>query len=157
MTDEMKQQFVLRISQANKTDMIIILYEIFLTYIKDAKEALDKEDIRLFREKIKRARAALNELQESLNFDYELAGTFLSLYIYISKLLIKADIHKEKAPLEESEKIINKLHDAYVQIASEDKSGPVMSNTQTVYAGLTYGRNDLNISTDGDSNRGFLA
>ncbi|HAF25814.1 MAG TPA: hypothetical protein DCG85_00720 [Lachnospiraceae bacterium] len=156
MTDEKKQQFVLRISQANKTEMIVILYEMFLIYLKDAEEALDKDDIRSFREKIKRARACLNELTESLNFEYELAGTFLSLYVYITKLLVRADIHKEKAPLKESEKIISRLHEAYVQIVPEDKSGPVMSNTQTVYAGLTYGRNDINISTDSDTNRGFL-
>ena len=42
MTDEKKQQFLLRISQANKTEMIVILYEMFLIYLKDAEEALDK-------------------------------------------------------------------------------------------------------------------
>ena len=44
MTKELKQEFTLRITQANKTQLITILYEMVLLYIEEAKEALDAED-----------------------------------------------------------------------------------------------------------------
>jgi len=51
---------------------------------------------------------------------------------------------------------LQKLRDAYAQIASQDDSAPVMSHTQTVVAGLTYGRHSLNENvSDVSSDRGF--
>ena len=45
---------------------------------------------------------------------------------------------------------------AYAQIASQDKSAPVMGHTQSVVAGLTYGRHSLNESlTEESPRRGF--
>ena len=40
MTKECKQQFTLRITQANKTELIVILYEMLLAYTQDAKISL---------------------------------------------------------------------------------------------------------------------
>ena len=39
MTKEMKQNYTLRISQANKSELVVIVYEMLLTYIEDAKAA----------------------------------------------------------------------------------------------------------------------
>lgn len=157
MKSELKQQFSMRITQANKTQLVVILYEMFLTYIGDAEEKLAKEDIKGFRLEIQRARGCLKELMGSLNYDYEPAPSLLSLYMYVSKLMVSADIHNNPEPLKEVSSIIKKLHDAYETIADQDKSGPVMGNTQTVYAGLTYSRNDLNVNLDdGDGSRGFF-
>ena len=36
MTKEMKQEFTLRISQANKSGMVVILYEMLLAYLEAA-------------------------------------------------------------------------------------------------------------------------
>lgn len=158
MKDELKQQFALRITQANKTELVVILYEMFLTYVGDAKSDLKEQDTRTYRLDIQRARGCLKELMGSLNYDYEPAPTLLKLYIYVSRLLVSADLHNEEKELDEAEKIMQKLHDAYATISKEDKSGPVMGNTQTVYAGLTYSKNDLSVNLDeGRGNRGFFA
>ncbi|MGN0132586.1 MAG: flagellar protein FliS [Lachnospiraceae bacterium] len=158
MKDELKQQFALRITQANKTELVVILYEMFLTYVGDAKSDLKEQDTRTYRLDIQRARGCLKELMGSLHYDYEPAPTLLKLYIYVSRLLVSADLHNEEKELDEAEKIMQKLHDAYATISKEDKSGPVMGNTQTVYAGLTYSKNDLSVNLDeGRGNRGFFA
>ena len=39
MTKECKQQFTLRITQANATQMVVILYEMTLQYLADAEQA----------------------------------------------------------------------------------------------------------------------
>lgn len=157
MKDELKQQYALRITQANKTGLVVILYEMFLTYIDDAKMDLKGQDNKTFRSNIQRARGCLKELMGSLNYDYELASNLLKLYIYVSKLLVTADLHKDEKALDEACKIMQKLHDACETISKEDHSAPVMGNTQTVYAGLTYSKNDLTVNLDeGGGSRGFF-
>ena len=41
MTKECKQQFTLRITQANSTQLIVILYEMTLQYLADGEQAVD--------------------------------------------------------------------------------------------------------------------
>lgn len=43
MTLETKQQFTFRITQANPTEMIVILYEITLQYLSDASQAAEED------------------------------------------------------------------------------------------------------------------
>ena len=59
MTKECKQQFTLRITQANKTEMIVILYEMLLVYLKDAEDALERDQIAVFREALRKVRGCL--------------------------------------------------------------------------------------------------
>ena len=138
MTKELKQEYTRKITQANKTQLITILYEMLMLYVEEAKAAHEKEDRMGFREGIRKARGCINELLNSLNFDYQLAVNFLQLY--------------------NAYKVIKGLHGAYEKLGSMDTSGPVMENVQTVYAGLTYGRNNLVENfTDQGTNRGFRA
>ena len=41
MTKECKQHFTLRITQANSTQLIVILYEMTLQYLADGEQAAD--------------------------------------------------------------------------------------------------------------------
>ncbi|MBD5485555.1 MAG: flagellar protein FliS [Lachnospiraceae bacterium] len=156
MTKELKQEYTLRITQANKTQLITILYEMVLLYVDEAQEALDAGQKMEYKSAIRKIRGCIDELTASLNLDYELAHNLLQLYLYISRELVKASTHYERENLEHVRLIIGELHKAYQVIEDQDTSGPVMGNTQTVYAGLTYGRNTLteNIA-DSVTNRGF--
>lgn len=156
MTKECKQQFTFRITQASKTDLIVILYEMILIYLEDAEKALAKEKVAEFRESLRKARGCLGELLASLNLEYELAARLLSLYLFCNRELTKADIRRDAEPLTYIRNVISQLKDAYKEIAKQDTSGPVMQNSQTVYAGLTYGKNSLSEElADQGTNRGF--
>ena len=85
MTDQRKKEFSLRITQANKTELIVILYEMYLDYLREAEDAV--EDKWSFREAIRKARNCLNELMNSLNFDYETAYHLFQLYMYVANIL----------------------------------------------------------------------
>ncbi|MBD5547672.1 MAG: flagellar protein FliS [Lachnospiraceae bacterium] len=156
MTRELKQQFTLRITQANKSQLVVILYEMLLAYIEEARDAREKGDRDGFRDGIRKARGCLNELMTSLHFEYEPAMNLLQLYLYANRELARADMRNSVEELEHVERIMKKLHETYEKISTQDSSGPVMSNTQTVYAGLTYGKNTLTESlADQGSERGF--
>lgn len=158
MNDELKKEYTLRISQANKTQLIVILYEMLLIYVDEAKKAMEAEDMKRFGEEVRKARGCLKELMNSLNFEYELSGNLLSLYVYVSKELVNAQVHKQIESLNHIIAVIGGLYEAYVKIADEDTSGPVMSNSQAVYAGLTYSKGRLTENMEfQNSNRGFLA
>ena len=133
MTTDLKQEYTLRISQANKTQLITILYEMVLLYIDEAKDALTRDERMEYKGAIRKIRGCMNELTASLNFDYELAHNLLQLYLYVNRELVKASTHYDAENLD-----------------------AMNINTQTVYAGLTYGRNHLTENVAGsDINRGF--
>lgn len=162
MKKEDKQQFTLRITQANSTELVVILYEMLLCYLEDAAEALrigengagDADD---FREAVRKARGCLNELTCSLRMQYEPAPALMQLYMFCIRRLALGEQRRDGEFLEEIKRVIVPLHDAYRQLAEQNDAGPVMRNSQTVYAGLTYGRNTLTENmADQGANRGML-
>ena len=156
MTKELKQEYTLRITQANKTQLITILYEMVLIYIDEAEAALSEDDRAEYKSAIRKIRGCMNELTASLNLEYDLTQNLLQLYLYVNRELVQASVHYDKDNLEHVRLVIGELQKAYKKIEDQDVSGPVMGNTQTVYAGLTYGRNTLTENiTDPASNRGF--
>lgn len=156
MTRELKQEYTLRITQANKTQLITILYEMILLYIDEAKEALDVDSRTDYKMSIRKIQGCVNELMDSLHLEYDLAQKLLQLYLYINRELAQASIHYDMENLEHVRMVIGELQKAYKKIEDQDHSGPVMDNSQTVYAGLTYGRSTLTENiTDPAANRGF--
>lgn len=61
MTKECKQQFTLRITQANATQLVVILYEMTLQYLADAEQAAEDAQ---FLEAVRRTRDV------SMNFEF---------------------------------------------------------------------------------------
>ena len=157
MTTEKKQMFSRRITQANKTQLTVIVYEMLSAYLEDARAAHDAGQTEELVQNIDLARACIGQLRSSLDFQYELAGNLFSLYCYADRELARDMFSLKVDNLDTIEMIFTKLRDAYQQISSQDQSGPLMENIQSVYAGLTYGRTDLNESlVNYDAKRGFL-
>ena len=155
MTDQRKKEFSLRITQASKTELIVILYEMYLDYLGEAEK--EAQDRKAFREAIRKARNCLNELMNSLNFDFDTAYHLFQLYLYVSREMTSADVCADVKPLKNCRMVIEELLTAYREVSRQDTSGPVMENTQTVYAGLTYGKGKLTESLAYQGNRGLLA
>lgn len=164
MKKEDKQQFTLRITQANPTELVVILYEMLLCYLEDAKEALQPGEPGTsgepdgFHEAVRNARGCLNELLRSLDLRYEPAPALQRLYMFCIRRLARGEQRRDAGLLDEIKRVIAPLRDAYRSIAGQNSAGPVMNNSQAVYAGLTYGRNTLteNLADQG-LNRGILA
>lgn len=158
MTSGEKQAFTLRISQANPTEMVVVLYDMLLCYLKDGQAALEQKNDMELQAAVRRARGCIGELLNSLNLKYEQAQVLHRLYGFCIRKLASAEAGRRALPLEEIEQIIVPLRNAYAQIAAQNSAGPVMNNSQTVYVGLTYGRNSLTENmTDQGANRGMFA
>lgn len=155
MSNEKKQEFTLKISQANKTQMIVILYEMTLAYMSDAKDAYAEKDHHNYRRALCHTRGCINELISSLNFEYDIAVNFLQLYIFITKELARAEIRMRIQHVENAEKIIREFLRAYRELCLQDNSRPLMENAEIVYSGLTYGRKQILDSLSHSTDRGF--
>ena len=156
MTRELKQEYTLRISQANSTQLVVIIYEMLLDYLKEGREALSVKDIENFHDSIRRATGCIRELSGSINNNTNISGNLFSLYVYCIKELARADLHHNVEELYNVELVIRKLYEAYKEATKDDMSSPIMNNTQLVYAGLTYGKESLIVNLNSSSSRGFV-
>lgn len=158
MTNEVKQQFTLRITQANPTQMVVILYEMAEVFLREAEESFQRGDMATYKEGIRKTRGCINELIQSLHMEYAPAPKLFRLYLFCIRRLAYAEVRREPEVLKEVSSVLGKLKEAYAQIAAANPAAPVMSNTQTVYSGLTYGKGaDLTEDVSGQSlNRGML-
>lgn len=155
MKSELKKEFAMRISQANNVQMIIIAYEMIQTYVQDAMET--KEDVTTYVGNIELASKCIDELKANLHYEYEPAKALKELYLYMKSRLRDARYNNDYEALTEINGYISKLKDSYESIKDTDESAPLMSNTQSVVTGITYGRNQILDELSNDiGNRGYL-
>ncbi|NLK99652.1 MAG: flagellar protein FliS [Clostridiales bacterium] len=159
MTKEMIQSFTARISQASRSELVVILYEMTLARIEDAEKSYEKNDLSKFDKELKSAQKYVSELMASLDYRYKISYDLLSLYLYTSKQIIRAIVKQNPLTLQSAKVILKKLLTGFEGVSKLDTSGPMMRNTQQLYAGLTYGKGTLNETyvDPGNKSRGFIA
>lgn len=156
MEDRLKQDFTRRLSQCNKGEMIVIMYEIVFVYFDEAKESHNKNDYSAYKTAIKKAIDSIDTLIHALNFEYDISKQLYSLYVYSKRALAKAIYQNKIDGIIEAEDVLKRLYNSFQEVAKSDTSAPLMRNAQKVYAGMTYGKNDLNESYIDTIQRGFL-
>lgn len=156
MTREKKNEFTLRISQANKTELIIILYDIAISYLSDAIDSYNADNIDEAKADGIKAVACIEEMQKNLHFEYDLAKKLQQLYLFMKKELRAGIISGDFSGYGQVKKELEKLMASYEAIKDTDTSGPVMVHTQAVLSGMTYSKDRLldSLTTDCPS-RGY--
>lgn len=144
MEQEKLNTYSVRITQANCTQLVTITYEILIDSIYSAQEALKNNDIPEYEKDLKRVQKLLHELTGSLNYQYEISKDLLELYRFCGKCVVESIFKRDAENLACVLSVMDKLKNAFTEAEKQDVSGAVMSNTQTLYAGLTYGRHALN-------------
>ena len=159
MTQEQIQAYTYRVSQANPCELVVIMYDIILDDVKNARLAKTAGNNKQYQADLTHAVKFVNELMDALDFSQSVSFRLMSLYIYVSKMLAKARVSGNCDSLNDVEMVIEKLRAGFDGIKNQDTSGPVMRNVQQVYAGLTYSRGTLNETylNAQDYNRGFKA
>ena len=156
MENSLKQEFTRRLSQCNSGEMIIIMYDIVFAYMEEAKSAHEMNSYEEYKMAIKKSQGAIDTLIGALDLKYDIAKDLHKLYVYAKNCLAKAIYQNRTDGLIEAEKILKRLYTSFCEAAKTDTSGPIMRNTQQVYAGMTYGRTTLNENCFEDNHRGFF-
>lgn len=95
MTREMKQIFTRRITQANRTQLVVILYDMVLEYLKEAIAAQEIDCIQEYKKAMQCARNCISELRNSLDFNYEISKNLFAIYAFADRELA-SEMHSIK-------------------------------------------------------------
>ena len=139
MTKSEINAYTLRISQASKSELIVIMYDMAVKYIDDAKAAIDSGNTEEFRINIKRAKSVINELASVLDLRFRVSVNLLSLYTYMNNVMVKADITLRTDDVLRVRAMLEKLHTAFTKVSEQDSSEPLM--IQSVVIVLNYYNN----------------
>lgn len=157
MNKEKKQEFTIRITNANRSELVVILYDMILTYLEDAQNYLKEDKVDLFCDEVKKAQECVRELISALDMQYEISSELARLYLYVSRTMTRSLIKADGELLDGAEMVIRGLRKSFVEVAKQDNSPALMGNAQEIYAGLTYGKNSLNENlSDQGGTRGFF-
>ena len=158
MDDNRKQEFTRRISTSNRGQMIVVIYDICFAYMEEASAYIEGQNMQEAKQSIKNADRVIAQLQSSLDFKYPIAMELYPLYTFARKELMSTLYMRSTEGIEHAKKVLNNLYLGFVQAAKSDDSEPLMHNTQQVYAGITYGKEQLNENyQEPDTSRGFFA
>ena len=158
MRKEKIQEYTRKISNSNRTELVVILFDMAHTYLEDAKSAYEKENKEDFKEQLRNADRVIANLQEALNYHYEISANLDVLYQFCREQLAESLRKDNIEGLDRADAILCRLQKSFEEVAKKDHSGPLMKNTGRVYAGMTYGKHDLNENFQDslDASRGFF-
>lgn len=158
MTVEDIKGFTNRIVAGNRSQIICVLFDIYKVSEKEALSALAAGEKSNAVKSMNKCTEVLMHLKNALDFNYDISNELYALYDFCQREVSKSIYKANDEGILVASPIMDKLADAFVQVAKEDTSGPMMSNTQEVHAGFTYGKGGMTEQiSDGTARpRGFF-
>lgn len=144
MDKEMLRTYTARISQANRSELVTILYDLIIYNLEMATVSFQEGDMEKYDYELKQSQKFMNELMGSLDYNYVISLDLLQLYLYVNKRIVTAIFKRKPELLESAIKVMKELLVGFEGVAKLDGSAPLVENSQQIYAGLTYGKGTLN-------------
>jgi flagellar protein FliS len=109
------------VQSSSPLELVVLLYDGALRHVVAAKDAAHRKDLVARREASSKALAIVTELQITLNLEDggAVATSLDSLYTYMMERLVYATARKDSTALDEVEKLLRSLRDAWAQIAAD--------------------------------------
>ncbi len=98
---------------ASPEELVMMLYNGIIRFVNEAKQAIDDKNIERAHNSITRAQDIVLELMSTLDMQYDISKNLYSIYDYISRRLIEANLKKDKVALDEVESLISDLKDTW--------------------------------------------
>jgi len=109
-----------QVDTASQGKLIVMLYDGAIKFINVAIETMPTKNIEKIHNNIMKSQEIINELISSLNMDAgDISNRLFSLYMYMNKRLMDANLRKEVEPLIEVRKYLVELRDAW-QVADKN-------------------------------------
>ncbi|WP_442596320.1 flagellar export chaperone FliS [Neobacillus sp. D3-1R] len=104
------------VNTASPGELTLMLYNGCLKFIHMAKKAIEDKDIQAKNTNIQKAQNIVQELMVTLNMDQEISQNLMSLYDFMNRRLIDANIKNELAALNEVEELVTEFRDTWKQV-----------------------------------------
>ncbi|AOY75696.1 flagellar export chaperone FliS [Clostridium formicaceticum] len=111
------------IMTASPENLTLLLYNGALKFIHQGKMFIEQKNIQKANDAIIRTQDIIQELNITLDMQYEVSKNLRSLYTYIIERLVEANIHKDTAILEEVNGMITELRDTWKEAMKLAKIG----------------------------------
>ncbi len=111
-----------QVETADQASLLLMLYSGALKFTRLARQAIEDNDIEEANHQLGRAQDILCELMGSLNPDVpEISSSLFQLYEYMHYQLVQANIKKDTAKIEEVEKMLKNLLEAWQAAINNEK------------------------------------
>jgi len=104
------------VNTASPGELTLMLYNGCLKFIHQAKKAIDEKNIQDKNNSILRAQDIVRELMVTLNPDIEVSKQMLTLYDYMLRRLVEANIKNDNEILSEVEGLVTEFRDTWKQV-----------------------------------------
>ena len=101
---------------ATPGQLTLMLYDGAIKFCNLAIAAVEKKKIEVANTNIKKVEAIIDEFRATLDFKYPVAEDFDNVYKYLSQRLVEANLHKDKAILEEVLRHLRAMRDTWAEI-----------------------------------------
>lgn len=105
-----------KVMTASPAELTLMLYEGAIKFCNIAIKAIDDNDLTTAHNNIMKVENIIRELKGSLNHKYAVAKDFESVYTYVERRLIEANIKKDKEILEEVLTHLRTMRDTWKEV-----------------------------------------
>ncbi len=112
-----------QVETADQATLLVMLYNGAIKFLGQARQAMVDEDLEETNRLLGRVQDILCELMGSLNPDLpDISGRLFQLYEYMHHQLVQANIKKDQALIDEVDKMLKQLLEAWQVAIDEGKS-----------------------------------
>ncbi|QZT33939.1 flagellar export chaperone FliS [Caldalkalibacillus thermarum TA2.A1] len=104
------------VQTASPGELTLMLYNGCLNFIKQARQAIEEDNIQERNKYMQKAQDIIRELMVTLNTDYAVVKDMLRMYDYILRRLIEANINNDTAILDEVETYVSQFRDTWKEV-----------------------------------------
>ncbi len=115
-----------KILTASPAELTLMLYEGAIKFCNMALIGMENKDIEKTHNNIIKAERIVNEFRITLDFKYEVAKDFDSVYEYILQCLMDANLKKDEEKLNEALKYLRVMRDTWKEVMKLSKEQKVV-------------------------------
>ncbi|MCP1160492.1 flagellar export chaperone FliS [Bacillus infantis] len=104
------------VTTASPGELTLMLYNGCLKFINQAKKAIADKNVEAKNTNIQKAQNIIRELMVTLNMDLEVSQNMMSLYDYMNRQLIEANLKSDIAILDEVEGLVTEFRDTWKEV-----------------------------------------
>ena len=109
------------VNTASPGELTLMLYNGCLKFIKQAKKGMETKNIELKNTNIQKAQKIISELMVTLDQNAAVSEEMLSLYDYINRRLIEANIQNDAEILDEAFGLVEEFRDTWKEVLKQTR------------------------------------
>ncbi len=104
------------VNTASPGELTLMLYNGCLKFIHQAKKAIEEKNIEMKNTNIQKAQSIIQELMVTLNMDIDVSKNMMSLYDFMNRRLMEANIKNDASVLDEVEGLVTEFRDTWKEV-----------------------------------------